>query len=217
VTEASNLPPAAVPPAQIALPAAAAQVAHRIAGGFDPGTRRQTLIVAAILAAMFFGTQVVDEALPAAASPGEIATAPGDAVPIGEGWQITPLDGWVATSHDSGSGIRLEKGVVVVDLFPERYDAAGELATDYLNQALKANATQLTASDIETATEPGGSAARFTYQGIFQEADGAIEGEVTAIVAGGNGVVADGWSDQGDLGGALDEIHRMLETIEVAR
>lgn len=212
MTEASSpSPPAPAPP-----PAAPVQIANRAVGRFDPATRRQTLIVAAILAAMFFGTQVIDEALPAAASQGGISTTPGDAVPIGSGWQITPLDGWAARTHDSGDGIRLEKGVVVVDLFPESYDSANELATDYLAQALKANATQLTASDIGTATEPGGSAARFTYQGIFQEADGAIEGEVTAVVAGGSGVVADGWADQGDLGSALGEIHQMLESIEAA-
>jgi hypothetical protein len=217
VTEASNpTPPAATAPAAPP-PAAVPQVAHRVGGAFDPATRRQTLIVAAILAAMFFGTQVLDEALPAAASPGEIATAAGDAVPIGDGWQITPLEGWVASTHDSGSGIRLEQGVVVIDLFPESYDSAGELAQAYLDQALQANASQLTASDIETATEPGGAAARFSYQGIFQQADGSIEGEVTAIVAGGNGVVADAWSDQGDLGSALGEIHEMLGSIEVAR
>jgi hypothetical protein len=186
-------------------------------GVFDPATRGQTFIVAAILAAMFFGTQVIDEALPAAASQGGIPTAPGDAVPIGNGWQITPLDGWAPSTHDSGNGIRLEKGVVVVDLFPEPYNSAGELATDYLDQALKANATQLTASDIGTTAEPGGSAARFTYQGIFQEADGAIEGEVTAIVSGGDGVIADAWSDQGDLADALAEIDQMVETIEAAR
>lgn len=216
MTEASNPTPPAAPTAAPP-PAAPAPVAHRVGGAFDPATRRQTIIVAAILAALFFGTQVLDEALPAAAAPGGIATAPGDAVPIGDGWQITPLDGWVASTHDSGSGIRLEQGVVVVDLFPESYDSAGELATDYLDQALEAHATQLTASDIETATEPGGSAARFSYQGIFQEADGAIEGEVTAIVEGENGVVADAWSDQGDLGNALGEIHQMLESIEAAR
>ncbi|HYK96426.1 MAG TPA: hypothetical protein VE011_11275 [Candidatus Dormibacteraeota bacterium] len=218
MTEAPNPtpePPAAPPgpPPQ----ATAAPTAHRPGGAFDPATRRQTLIVAAILAAMFFGTQVIDEALPAAAAQGSIATVPGDAVPIGNGWQITPLGGWLASAHDRGLGIRLEKGVVVVDLFPEPYGSAGELATGYLDQALKANATQLTASDIGAATEPGGSAARFTYQGIFQEADGSIEGEVTAIVAGGDGVVADAWSGQGDLGGALDEIHQMVESIVAAR
>ena len=210
-------PPAMPPPAPVAPPATAATVVRRVAGGFDPGTRRQTVIVAAVLAALFFGTQVLDEALPAAASPTAIETAPGNPVSIGEGWQITPLDGWEATPHDSGSGIRLEKGVVVVDLEPEAFDSAGDLAVAYRDQVLKADATQLTATDIETTSASGGSAARFTYQGIFPESDGAIEGEVTALVAGGSGVIADAWSPQGDLGEQLADVHQMLDTIEVAQ
>lgn len=211
-------PPAATPPAA-PLPAAPPPqpLARRVVGGLDPATRRQTLIVAAVLAALFFGTQVVNEALPAAAAPGEISAQPGNPVPISASWQITPVDGWVASTHDSGNGIRLEKGLVVVDLFPETFESAGDLATAYLEQALKANATQLTATDIETATATNGSAARFTYQGIFPESNGAIEGEVTAIVVSGQGVVADAWAAQGDLAGQIDEVHAMLDTIEVAR
>jgi hypothetical protein len=165
---------------------------------------------------LFFGTQVLDEALPAAASPGAIQTSPGDPISIGTGWQITPLTGWEASAHDSGSGIRLEKGVVVVDLSVESFDSAGDLAAAYRDQVLKADATQLTVTDIETATAAGGSAARFAYQGIFPESDGSIEGEVTAVVAGRSGVVADAWALQGDLGGSLAEVHQMLDTIETA-
>jgi hypothetical protein len=226
VTEASHPsvpvaapPPAPVPPVPPAPthPGAPAQLARRVAGGFDLATRRQTVIVAAVLAAMFFGTQVLDEALPAAASPTAIETTPGNPVSIGEGWQITPLVGWEATPHDSGSGIRLEKGVVVVDLAPESFDSAGDLAVAYRDQVLKADATQLTTTDIETTSASGGSAARFNYQGIFPESDGAIEGEVTAIVAGGTGVIADAWSPQGDLGDQLGDIHQMIDTIASAQ
>ena len=210
-------PPATTPPPTppTSPPAAArAHVAQRVTGVFDPATRRQTVLVAAVIAALFFGTQVLNEALPAAASQTSIRTAPGNPVTIGEGWQITPLDGWVATPHDGGSGIRLEKGVVVVDLFVKSFDSAGDLAAAYLDQVLKADATQITASDIETSTATGGSAARFTYQGIFPESDGAIEGEVTAIATGGSGVIADAWSLQGDLGQQLGEVHQMLDSIE---
>ncbi len=142
--------------------------------------------------------------------------APGDPVPIGNGWQITPVAGWVATPHDKGAGVRLEKGVVVVDVFPEAYDNARDLARAYLEQALRVDATQITATDIETATSTTGSAARFTYQGLFPEADGAIEGEVTAIVVSARGVVADAWAAQGDLGGQIEEVHEMLATIAAA-
>ncbi len=215
MSEASSLPPPDAPAVPPAPPSVA--VARRAVGGLDPATRRQTVIVAAVLAALFFGTQVLNEALPAAAAPGEIAAQPGNPVPISANWQITPVDGWVASTHDSGNGIRLEKGLVVVDLFPETFDSAGDLATAYLDEALKANATQLNATAIETSTAATGSAARFTYQGLFPENDGAIEGEVTAIVVSGQGVVADAWAAQGDLAGQIDEVHQMLDTIEVAR
>jgi hypothetical protein len=218
VTEATNQPPpppvsppAAPPPTAPPPPS----LAHRVAG-LDPATRRQTFIVAAVLGTLFFGTQILNEALPAAADATTIEVAPGNPVAIGSGWQITPLDGWAASPHDSGTGIRLEKGVVVVDLFPQEFESAGDLAQAYLDQALKANATQLTATDIETATANNGSAARFTYQGLFPESDGAIEGEVTAIVVSGQGVVADAWAAQGDLGGQIGEVHQMLDTIQVA-
>ena len=180
-------------------------------GGFDPATRRQTVIVAVVIAALFYGSQVLNEALPASA--GQVA--PGAAIAIGANATITPLEGWTATPNDNGSGVRLEKGIVVVDLFAETFNNAGDLARTYLDEALRSDATQMTASDVEVETGTNGSAARFTYQGMFTGVDVAIEGEVTAIVVGGHGVIADGWSRQGDLATLLGEVHAMLETIEV--
>lgn len=219
MTEASQPPPAV--PAQAPVPphpgTVTAPVAPAVARrpGLDPATRRQTGIVAVVLAAMYFGSQLLNAALPGAAAT-DIQVQPGNPVQIGDGWQITPGDGWVASRHDSGNGIRLEKGVVVIDLFADSFDSATDLANAYLEQSLKAGATQITASDVETASAAGGSAARFTYQGLFPEASVAIEGEVTAIVTGGTGVIADAWSPQGDLGQLLGEIHQMLDTIAVA-
>ena len=217
MTEASQPSSPAVPvmPPPPAAVAAFGGVQRR-PGGFDPATRRQTLIVAAVIAMLFFGTQILNESLPAATAADQITALPGNPVAIGGGWQITPVHGWLASPHDSGTGIRLEKGVVVIDLFPEDFDSAGDLAQAYLDEALKADATQMTASDIETASSEAGSAARFTYQGLFPEATAAIEGEVTAIVTGGHGLIADAWSLQGDLGEQIAEVHQMLDTIEVA-
>jgi hypothetical protein len=181
----------------------------RLAGGLDPATRRQSIIVAGVLAAFFFGSQILNEALPAGG--GEVR--PGTPVAIGEGVEITPLDGWVARDHDNGFGIVLEKGTVVLDLYPETVGQnAGDLATAYLD-VLKAQATQLTASDMESATGATGSAARFTYEGIF--GDNAVEGEVTTLFTNGQGVVADAWAPQGRLSQALEEVRQMIQTIEV--
>lgn len=201
----------ATAPAPAADAAAATAVARRPA--LDPATRRQTFVVAAVIAVLFWGSQILNEALPASAQ-GQVA--PGEAAEIGDGAWITPLAGWALSPHDQGAGIRLEKGVVVVDLFPETFGgSAGALAQGYLDQVLKPGATQLTVTDIEVASTAMGTAARFSYQGIFDGVDVPIEGEVTALFIGRQGVVADAWSRQGDLGGLLGEVHAMLETIEV--
>jgi len=138
-------------------------------------------------------------------------------VAIGGGWQITPGAGWQAKQHGDGQGIRLEKGVVAVDVFPESFSSAGNLAQAYLDEVLKRDATQLTATDIQPVSENGGPAARFDYQGIFNQADGSIEGEVTSVASGGSGVIADAWSPQGDLAEELAEVHQMVDTIEPAQ
>ncbi len=206
MTEAVLPPPPAVAPPPAPPPSAVA----RLAGGLDPATRRQALIVAGVLAASFFGSQILNEALPAAGG-GQVR--PGTPIAIGEGIEITPLEGWIASDHDNGFGIVLEKGTVALDLYPETVGQnAGELANAYLD-VLEAQATQLTASDMESATGATGSAARFTYEGIF--GDNAVEGEVTAVFASGQGIVADAWSPQGRLSQALDEVHHMIQTIEV--
>jgi hypothetical protein len=197
-------------------PTLSSPVARR-PGRLDPSTFRQTAIVAGIIAALFFGTQVIDDALPAAADQTALDVAPGNPVSIGEGWQITPAAGWQAKPHGDGQGIRLEKGVVAVDVFPQTFSSAGNLAQAYLDEVLKRDATQLTATDIEPVSENGGPAARFDYQGIFNQADGSIEGEVTSVVSGGSGVIADAWSPQGDLGEELAEVHAMVDTIEAAQ
>jgi hypothetical protein len=182
-----------------------------LARGLDQGTRRQTWIVAGVIALLFYGSQILNEALPAnAADP-----VPGAAVTIGETTRITPVDGWSVTPHDNSFGVRLEKGIVVVDLYQESIGRdATELATTYLDEVLRADSTQLTVSEVDVVTAAPGPAARFTYQGFFTGAEVAIEGEVTAIFVGGTGVVADAWSRQGDLAGLLGEVHEMLESIE---
>ncbi len=182
------------------------------ASAFDPTTRRQTLIVAAVIAALFFGSQILNEAIPASAG----QARPGEAVGIAGTATITPLDDWVVSEFDDGSGIRLEKGVVVLDLFEAAAGSAGELAGLYLEEALREQSTELTSTDIETTTITIGSAARFSYQGLFIGAEGAIEGEVTTLATAGQGVVGDAWAPRGGLGGLLDEVHQMLATIEVA-
>lgn len=210
---ASTVPATGTPPGAPTVTPAPPAIATARRPGLDPATRRQTFAVAAILAALFFGSQVLNEALPANAQ-GQVT--PGATVEIGDGVRITPLEGWVVTPHDNGIGIRLEKGVVVIDLYPETTGGnAGALAKAYLDDILTADATQLTTTEIEVATGDNGTAARFSYQGLFQGVEVPIEGEITALFIGAQGVIADAWSGQGGLANLLGEIHDMIGTIEV--
>jgi hypothetical protein len=198
--------PAPAPPAPTVAPAARRP-------GIDAASVRPTVIIAIIIAALFYGTQILNEALPAVAS--EVPVTAAGAVAIGDGLVITPVAGWSATAHESGNGIRLEKGIVALDLFTETAgDSARELAEAYRDEVLKADTTQFTATTIETfGSQAGTSGARFRYQGLFTGVDVAIEGEVTVLFNSGLGVVADAWTRQGDLDAALGEVHAMVETI----
>lgn len=208
-------PPAVSAPAAVAAPAAGAPTRTTRASFLDASSIRPTVVVAIIIAALFYGTQILNEALPAAAS--EVPVSASGSVSIGDGSVITPLDGWVASPHDKGDGVRLEKGTVVVDLYPETFGAdAAELAAGYRDQVLATDTTQFTSTPIQVFTSSNGTpGARFRYQGVFTGVDVAIEGEVTVLFANGPGVVADAWTRQGDLDGALGEIHDMLQSIVV--
>ena len=207
-------PPAAAPapPPAAAAPPPAAALRSRL-GGLDPATRRQTFVVAAVIAALFWGTQILNEAVPANAKD---QAAAGQAVAIGDGARITPLDGWVSSPHESGAGIRLEKGVVVIDLYPETVGGnAGALAAAYLEQVLKDGL------DAAHGHRHGGRDDRERHGGPLQ-LPGHVQrrrhrarGRGHGLFVGGQGVLADAWSGQGDLASLLGEVHGMLQTIEV--
>jgi hypothetical protein len=171
------------------------------------------VIVAVLIAGLFFGSQILNEAIPVHAGTG--GRDPGTPVSIGPNSQITPLRGW-SVGELEGGGLRLEKGYVAIDLLsPDLSGSAADLARAYVDEVLRPAAEQLTATDPEVATGEAGSAARLRYAGIFTGANGTIEGEVTVFVASGATVVADAWSPQGELAVLLGEVHEMLDTIEV--
>lgn len=199
----------------MAAPPPAALAAAPRPSFLDTSTVRPTLIVALIIAALFYGTQILNEALPAAAS--EVPVSAAGTIQIGQGAVITPVAGWSASARQGGDAIRLEKGIVALDLFAESFGAnAFELAEGYRDVVLAEGSTQFTATTIEAFTSSNGTpGARFRYQGLFTGVDVAIEGEVTVLFDDGLGVIADAWTRQGHLDDALGEIHEMVQSIEV--
>ena len=205
---------AVVPPAQAIappLPPAPTGATPRTPA-IDPATRRPTLVVAAIIGVLFFGSSLLNEALPG----GTTEVPAGGEVKIGETATMTAVAGWEVSPHESGGGVRLEKGVVALDLFPETVttDARG-LADAYLEQILEPDSTELTTTEVEPADEGDTTGVRFRYQGLFTGAEGPIEGEVTTFVIGGNGIVADAWTRQGALDSLLGEVREMVASIVI--
>ena len=113
--------------------------------------------------------------------------------------------------------MRLQKGSVVLDVRVTQFTGDHvALLTAYVNQILQPDAQQLNVNGVTVVPINGRTGARATYLGLFNGVTGAVEGELTTLVsAGGVGVIVDAWGAQGSLTTAIDEVHVMVNTIEV--
>jgi hypothetical protein len=220
-------PPAAVVNAeQVARETASAAATQARAwwGRLDPQGKKPTLIVAGVLVALVLGTQVVNGIIPVPSqSPGGPSNPGGPTVgarpvDVGLGVRVYVLPGW--QQLDAGGalqGVRLQKGSVVLDLRVTQFTGDHvALLTAYVNQILQPDAQQLNVNGVTVVPVNGRTAARATYLGLFNGVTGAVEGELTTLVsAGGVGVIVDAWGAQGSLSTGIDEVHAMVNTIEV--
>ena len=187
-----------------------------VLGRLDPTGWRPTIIVASVLLAVVFGTQIINAALPAArpVGPGPVA-APGTAIPVGNGVYIYPPQGWVAQAAGSAA-VRLTKGSVELYV---RTDLTGDPATmldTYVRQVLETAASQLTVTTpAPIPLAPGTPALRSAYVGTFDGISQTMEGQLTALVLQGRPILFDAWAIQGQLSAAANELDRMIATVEV--
>jgi hypothetical protein len=193
-------------------------------GRLDPQGKKPTLIVAGVLIALVVGTQVVNGIIPI---PGQGPGGPSNPggptvgarpVDIGLGARVYVLPGWQQLEAGGAlQGVRLQKGSVVVDFRVTQFGGDHvALLTAYVNQILQPDAQQLNVNGVTIVPVNGKNAARATYLGLFNGVTGAVEGELTTLVsAGGTGVIVDAWGAQGSLPTGIDEVHAMVNTIEV--
>ena len=193
-------------------------------GRLDPQGKRPTLIVAGVLAALVIGTQVVNGFIPIPNQVPGVPSNPGGPnvgarpVDIGLGARIYVLPGWQQLEAGGAlQGVRLQKGSVVVDFRVTQFTGDHvALLTAYVNQILQPDAQQLNVNGVTVVPLNGKTGARATYLGLFNGVTGAVEGELTTVVsAGGTGVIVDNWGAQGSLSTGLDEVHAMINTLEV--
>jgi len=205
----------------------------------DPTGWRPTAIVAGVILALFFGSQLLNAVIPVAAvgpgvpgpgpagpgpvpttgpGPGPVTTAPPPGSTLTVGPLAMPLQaGWVP-QEVPGSGIivRLVKGGVAIDVFGSTLQGqtdAAALYTAYMNELAgdsdSFGATQPTALTIGN----GIPAARGVYTGVF--GDSQVEGQVTTLALGTDGFIFDVWAGSGTLQSLLPEAQQMIDNLRV--
>jgi hypothetical protein len=137
--------------------------------------------------------------------------------------RIVPVSGWQPAGRlENPPGARLTRGNASLDVWVlESFGgSASGLAGVYERDALASEAERISASQpVATVSARARlSAVRFSYVGIILgRGESPVEGEVTAIVSSsGVGVVIDGWAAQGQLRYSLDDVHRMIDSLEVS-
>jgi hypothetical protein len=189
-----------------------------VLGRLDPTGWRPTLIVAGILAAIVFGTMILNAAIPAprpgGPDPGPVQ--PGGGVPVGGGVVVHPVAGWSVVQQGEGRVV-LQKGAVAFDVRTAR--GAGDptaLLNAYVEQALRPDATQLGVTPPEVVPVAAGTpGARATYVGTFRSVSGPLEGQLTTVVLRGSPLIFDAYAPPGQLQSGLGEVAQMIQTIQV--
>jgi hypothetical protein len=166
-----------------------------------------TIAVAAVISFVVFGGYVTAAALSEPAGP---------PVSVGDVVTIQPLSGWqvVGTGTEAGlPTLRLTRGVGNLDVVAVvPYDgSARALADEYVNRILSQQLSRLSVShDLGAVSlRAGVTGERFSYIGVT-DTGSSVEGEVTAVVDGGDGVVFDGWAPEGLLTFVSDDMHTMI-------
>jgi hypothetical protein len=143
------------------------------------------------------------------------------AVAVGDSVEVTPLPGWeLAGRFEDPTGIRLTSGSASLDVAELPFDASDlDLLREYVDNVLAPQAEQLRPSEeVEPVRLANGlTGLRIAYVGLFGHVQTPVEGEITTVVSPlGTGVVFDGWAPNGQIQLALDDLHTMIETAEIA-
>jgi hypothetical protein len=141
----------------------------------------------------------------------------GPPVSVGGVVTVQPLTGWQVVNTAAVGGLpalRLTRGVGNLDVVAvvPYGGSARALADDYVDRVLSRQLSHLSVSGELTSVplRDGLVGERFSYIGVT-ETGSSVEGEVTAVVTGDNGVVFDGWAPEGLLTFVDGDIHTMID------
>jgi hypothetical protein len=168
--------------------------------------------VAAVLLAVVGGGLLAEKAL---------ATAAGPPVGVANAVSVRPLSGWRVAGRVHVRGIpdlRITRGNGNLDVLATSFSGGSELLVrGYLRQVVAPQAQQLQVSAVFDTVRIGHGvvAVRGRYIGLFGDRAAPIEGEVTGLVVGGEGILFDGWAPEGLFQYVQDDIHTMIDRARI--
>jgi hypothetical protein len=173
-----------------------------------------TVVVAAVLAAVVLGGMGLDRAL-AAPSAGTLD--------IGGSVTVTAAPGWVLTlSADTTTpGVQLRKAdaILTAQVVDEAYSGDSASLIAQAEKELNDATAQISFGDAHHSLINGHDTTYVSFQATVANSghSGVVDGEVIAMVVGGNAVMLELAAPQGRLGSAVDDVSTMLESVRVGR
>jgi hypothetical protein len=169
-----------------------------------------TVAVAAVMAAVVLGGLGLDRAL---AAPGA------GTLDLGGSVTVTAAPGWVLTpSNDkTTSTIQLRKAdaILTAQVVDQNYSGDSAALIDQAERELDNATAQISFGDPHQSPINGHDATYVSFQATVTTAgrSGVVDGEVIAIVVGGNAVMFELAAPQSRLGSAVDDVSTMLESV----
>jgi hypothetical protein len=177
---------------------------------FDRRKWLPTGAVAAIIAVVVLGGIGLDTVL-AAPTAGRVQ--------LGKSVTMTAGSGWVRTEDQPKAGVELQKADVIVDAQAVTYAGGVSDALDEQEADLRDATAQISFGTEKDETVNGNEVAMVDFAAIVtgESGSGQIDGELICVTIQGRLAIVLAYAPQGDMTPAVDDVQKMVESIEVAR
>jgi hypothetical protein len=119
----------------------------------------------------------------------------------------------------SGGGVELQKANVELTIAATPYTGTADAALQDAEQALSADAAQISFGDPVDKPIGGHVAAAAGFEAIVSGSSGSgtVDGELVCVLDGGDAVEFVVATSQGDLSSVTDDLKAMISSVEVGR
>lgn len=181
---------------------------------FDRARLLPTVAVAAVIAAVVLGGMGLDRVL-AAPSAGTVGIGGSVTITAAPGWVLTPS----ADSTTSAVQLRKADAILTAQVVDQRYSGDSASLMAQAEKELNDATAQISFGDAHHGLINGHDATYVSLQATVTTSghSGVVDGEVIAMVLGGNAVMLELAAPQGRLGSAVDDVSTMLESVRVGR